>query len=143
MLSGRLDGLHLLQRPPAACIRRRQTASGPASRTDQEPSIRQLSIHQVRQTHQVHPLFGRRERLLCSTRCENFHSYQSGVSACPITAIIADIRFLKIGALTNPSSTMPQDITPRGVKRSRSPDYGDLQTAEGDDGESSSIQKSR
>jgi len=44
---------------------------------------------------------------------------------------------LEAGALTNPAATITPDTSPRGIKRSRSPDtYGDLPSGDhlGDDG---------
>lgn len=51
-------------------------------------------------------------------------------------AIDADMNF-QAGALTNPTANITPDTSPRGIKRSRSPDtYGDLPPGDslGDDG---------
>jgi hypothetical protein len=50
---------------------------------------------------------------------------------------------LEAGALTNPAATITPDTSPRGIKRSRSPDtYGDLPSGDGlgDDGTSSLVE---
>jgi hypothetical protein len=50
---------------------------------------------------------------------------------------------LEVGALTNPAATITPDTSPRGIKRSRSPDtYGDLPPSDGfgDDGTSSLLE---
>lgn len=45
-------------------------------------------------------------------------------------------KILRPGALNNPAANLSPDTSPRGLKRSRSPDYGDLPPGDnlGDDG---------
>jgi len=83
----------------------------------------------------------------CKAPSEAMYSAQAtnGLGVTDGSGTINPAALNSSGALANPAANLTPDTSPRGIKRSRSPDYGDLPSGDGlgDDGDSKPRKRGR